>query len=105
MFFSGGLDDSVILAKDFSKISQLNSWLYPHLQSVYRSYWARCYRASVDTWSAPTFHRKCDAKGPTVSIVKVGSYIFGGYTDIPWQCKLANFLNKEMKAGFYNQVV
>jgi len=31
-----------------------------------------------------TFHRKCDGKGPTVTIIKVNNYIFGGYTDVSW---------------------
>ena len=44
----------------------------------------RCWRAKTDGWAASTFHRNCDGKGPTVTIIKVGSYIFGGYTDVSW---------------------
>ncbi|CAH3131419.1 unnamed protein product, partial [Porites lobata] len=80
-----GLDDSVILANDASKISQLNTWLLPHLQSSERSYWKLCYRASNHGWSSQTFHSYCDNKGPTVTIVRVGIYIFGGYNDNSWQ--------------------
>ena len=86
-FLPGGLDDSVILANDASKISQLNTWLLPHLQSPDRSYWKLCYRASNHGWSSQTFHSNCDNKGPTVTIVRVGIYIFGGYNDNSWQCK------------------
>ena len=86
-FLPGGLDDSVILANDASKISQLNTWLLPHLQSPDRSYWKLCYRASNHGWSSQTFHSYCDNKGPTVTIVRVGIYIFGGYNDNSWQCK------------------
>ncbi|CAH3197867.1 unnamed protein product, partial [Porites evermanni] len=82
-----GLDDSVILANDASKISQLNTWLLPHLQSPDRSYWQLCYRASNHGWSSQTFHSYCDNKGPTVTIVRVGIYIFGGYSDKSWKCK------------------
>ncbi|CAH3198999.1 unnamed protein product, partial [Porites evermanni] len=80
-----GLDDSVIIANDASKISQLNTWLLPHLQSQDRSYWKLCYRASNNGWRSQTFHRNCDNKGPTITIVRVGSYIFGGYNDNSWQ--------------------
>ncbi|XP_073253699.1 uncharacterized protein [Porites lutea] len=80
-----GLGDSVILANDASKISQLNTWLLPHLQSQDRSYWKLCFRASNHGWRSKTFHRNCDNKGPTITIVRVGSYIFGGYNDNSWQ--------------------
>ncbi|CAH3131432.1 unnamed protein product, partial [Porites lobata] len=80
-----GLDDSVILANDASKISQLNTWLLPHLQSPDTSYWKLCYRASNHGWRSRTFHSYCDNKGPTVTIVRVGIYIFGGYNDNSWQ--------------------
>ena len=86
-FFSGGLDDSVILANDVGKISQLNTWLLPHMQSSDRSYWKLCYRATSHGWRARTFHSYCDNKGPTVTIVRDGSYIFGGYNDNSWKCK------------------
>ena len=43
------------------------------------------YRASRDGWSASDFHRMCDGKGATVTVVKSsGGYIFGGYTDVAW---------------------
>ena len=87
LFFSGGFDNSVILANDASKLSQLNRWPRPHLRSSDRSYWKLCYRASSHGWGSENFHRNCDNKGPTVTIVKVGSYIFGGYSDKPWKCK------------------
>ena len=53
-------------------------------QSV-NSDWKRCWRASVDGWAASTFHAKCDGKGPTVTIIRVGrKYIFGGYASLSW---------------------
>ena len=86
-FLSCGLDDSVILANDVGKVSQLNTWLLLHLQSSDRSYWKLCYRATSHCWGSRTFHSYCDNKGPTVTIVRVGIYIFGGYNDNSWQCK------------------
>ena len=48
------------------------------------SEWDVCYRASRDGWSANNFHTKCNDKGPTLIIIQVGQYIFGGYTDASW---------------------
>ena len=48
------------------------------------SRWVLCYRASTHGWRISTFHTKCDGKRDTVSIIKVGQYVFGGYTDISW---------------------
>ena len=45
------------------------------------------FRASRDGWAAADFHSCCDNKGPTVTIVKSGDYIFGGYADKPWDSK------------------
>ena len=47
-------------------------------------YWKRCWRASVDGRASSTFHSRCDGKGPTVTIIRVGRYIFGGYTSLSW---------------------
>ena len=45
------------------------------------------YRASRDGWTVSNFHSCCDSKGPTVTVVKSGNYIFGGYTDQTWDGK------------------
>ncbi|XP_015767027.1 PREDICTED: uncharacterized protein LOC107345791 [Acropora digitifera] len=91
-FLHRGLDDSLILSGDTSKISQLNSWLEPRLQNSLKSYWALCWRASTHGWSSRTFHSNCDGRGPTVTIVSVhSSYIFGGYTDQSWQGSASNY--------------
>ena len=77
------LEDSVIVGKSKNHLRSLRSWLSPVARSV-KSAWKRCWRASVDGWAASTFHSRCDGKGPTVTIIRVGRYIFGGYTSIPW---------------------
>ena len=48
------------------------------------SNWGLCWQASTHGWAASTFHSRCDWKNHTVTIIKKGSYVFGGYTDIPW---------------------
>ena len=44
----------------------------------------RCYRASEDGWHAQVFHLQCGELGKTVTLIKVGRYIFGGYSDKSW---------------------
>ena len=46
-----------------------------------------CYKASLHGWSSQQFHQQRDDKVNTVVLVKVGNYIFGGYTDQTWQAK------------------
>ena len=46
--------------------------------------WKLCYRASLHGWGASTFHGLCDGKTQTVTLIKRGAFVFGGYTDIAW---------------------
>lgn len=66
-------------------IGTLSSYLDPVLTNLSSSRFVRCYHAKTDGWDSTTFHSKCDGKGPTVSIIQVGNYTFGGYTDVSWQ--------------------
>ena len=87
------LSSSSILGSLHSKyLFKLKSYLTPVLQSSSRSRFVRCWRAKTDGWSASTFHSKCDGKGPTVTIIQVGSYIFGGYTDVSWSSSKYKFM-------------
>ena len=60
----------------------LNGWL-----SLQEGKWKLLFRGSRDGFQAETFHSKCDNKGPTVTIVKSGNNIFGGFTEISWNSK------------------
>ena len=44
--------------------------------------WINCYRAAEHGWEAASFHSRCDFKGPTVTLVKVDEFVFGGFTDL-----------------------
>ena len=46
--------------------------------------WQLCFRASENSYSASAFHAACDNKDPTVTLVRVGENVFGGYTDKGW---------------------
>ena len=77
------LQESNILKNNVNHLTTLHNWLKSVMQSI-NSRWRRCWLASVDGWSADTFHSLCDNKGPTVTIIQVGKYIFGGYTSASW---------------------
>ena len=88
-FLCPGLSVSVILdGLDYNQyLGKLLSFLDPVLRSSRRGRLVRCWHAETDGSAASTFHRNCDGKGPTVTIIKSGSYIFGGYTDVSWHSK------------------
>ena len=48
------------------------------------SHWLLCWRATLHGWNTGQFHSRCDGKNDTVTIIRKGKFIFGGYTDISW---------------------
>ena len=54
--------------------------------------WRLLFRTSRDGFAASTFHSKCDNKGPTVTVVKSGVNIFGGFTEKGWTSANSKFL-------------
>ena len=83
---TGGLGASDILGSlDPNKyLGKLITFLDPVLPTASRTDFVRCWHAKTDGWAASTFHRNCDGRGPTVTIIKAYDYIFGGYTDVSW---------------------
>ena len=77
--------ESKILS-DEQKEKLIDTWLEEPLKQPYSSF-VLIYRASRDGWSSSTFHALCDNKGPTVTVVKSGDNIFGGYTEQSWDGK------------------
>ena len=48
-------------------------------------HWKLIYRASEHKYTAKSFHKYCDDKGPAMVIIKSsGGWIFGGYTTQSW---------------------
>ena len=73
-------EGSLILKGHEEYRERLLNFLKP-VQSGFYPVWKLCYRASRDGWSAFSFHGACGNRSSTVTIVKVGEYIFGGYSD------------------------
>ena len=82
LIFIPGRLQSDIFAGSSKYHETLDAWLSPFLATQAR--WSRCYSAAVDGWSSLTFHEQCDLKGPTLTLVKVHSYVFGGFLDQNW---------------------
>ena len=65
---------------------QLNDWINPSKSLKF----GLIFTASINGDSAVNFHKYCDGKGPTVTIVKgKNGHIFGGYVTVPFSsdCK------------------
>ena len=80
--------DSNILKTNSSYFYHLGKFLQPAIG--YNSHWLLWWWATLHGWDVITqFHGRCDGKRDTVTIIKKGKYVFGGYTDIPWGKKIA----------------
>jgi len=44
------------------------------------------YQSSRDGLNPDIFHKLCDDKGPTVTIYQGKGFLFGGYTQVSWNC-------------------
>ena len=86
-----GLKNSVIVGNNSEYLSNLTNWIKPRRSE---NDWELCWRKSRHGWDNNTFHSLCDEKGPTITIVKVGHRIFGGYASLSWR----------MSAGKYSRL-
>ena len=79
--------DSVILSSE--QCRTLMNWLKETgvIPDITMASGNLLYRASRNGWAASNFHSFCDNKGPTVTVIKSGKYIFGGYTKQEWKGK------------------
>ena len=75
--------NSTIISNNSFYRAELASFLAPAVGQM-ESKWKLCYNARADGWSPAIFHKNCDNKRHTVTIIKKETYVFGGYTDIPW---------------------
>ena len=74
--------NSPVLSISDCYVRYLGKFLEPAVGD--NSHWLLCWRATLHGWNVSQFHSRCDGKKDTVTIVKKGTYVFGGYTDIPW---------------------
>lgn len=77
--------NSTIISNNSFYSAELASFLAPVVGQ--ESKWKLCYDALKNNWDVTIFHENCDDKPQTVTIIEKKPYIFGGYTDIPWDPK------------------
>ena len=75
--------NSAIISNNSFYSAELASFLAPVVGQK-ESKWNLCYNAIAKNWNLQQFHKNCDNKNHTVTIIEKEPYIFGGYTDIPW---------------------
>ena len=83
-----GLKYSVIVGNNPEYLANLINWINPRRSE---NDWELCWRASRGDLDNDKFHSLCDEKGPTITIVKVGNYIFGGYTSLSWRMSAGKY--------------
>ena len=83
-----GLKYSVIVGNNPEYLANLINWINPRRSE---NDWELCWRASRGDLDNTKFHSLCDEKGPTITIVKVGNYIFGGYTSLSWRMSAGKY--------------
>jgi uncharacterized protein YheU (UPF0270 family) len=55
--------------------------------------WRLIYKATRDGFNSKDFHRCCDEKGPTLTLIQsTDEYLFGGYTTINWNQKTKGWM-------------
>ncbi|PFX15856.1 Sushi, von Willebrand factor type A, EGF and pentraxin domain-containing protein 1 [Stylophora pistillata] len=97
---TGYIKNSNILSKNESYFAYLREFLVPAVGND--SYWLLCYRASSHGWAGRVFHARCDGKKNIVTIIQKDQYVFGGYTDIPWDHNPYRGYRKTEKAFIYS---
>ncbi|XP_078377756.1 uncharacterized protein LOC144660905 [Oculina patagonica] len=93
------LSSTIITGNEFYE-KHFHQFLAPVVGN--RVQWKLCFRASSHGWAAKTFHSLCDGKNHTVTIIKKGQYVFGGYTDIPWDTSNSSHYGFTAKAFIFS---
>jgi len=78
------MDSQILPSRQIGKLLKLCQFAETsNFQCIYRGSW--------DGHEPTDFHRKCDGVSPTLTIIKTDkSYIFGGFTEVPWESIAAN---------------
>lgn len=76
-----GLASNILTELDKNHETLLK-WLDETTSGV--SGWLPCYSAAGTDMNVTRFHSGCDYRGPTVTLVKVNDYIFGGFSSENW---------------------
>ena len=73
---------SDILQDDFQNLELLRTTFPPFIRD--NAMWKRCYSADQTSWRTAEFHSSCDHKGPSLTVIRAGEYVFGGFVEQSW---------------------
>ena len=74
--------DSKIIMNDENKEKMIREWINPNKNIKF----TLLFRKSRDGSNCSDFHRNCDNKGPTLTLIETDKgYKFGGYTPLDWE--------------------
>lgn len=77
----GALRESVIVTNQQAKAFLLRA--IPGVSAFVKI--KMIYRATEDDWRAENFHRQCNGKGATITIIRSDAQkVFGGFTMVSW---------------------
>ncbi|XP_067057481.1 uncharacterized protein [Acropora muricata] len=93
--------NSAIISSNSFYSAELASFLAPVVGQM-ESKWKRCHSALANGWDHTAFHANCDNKKHTVTIIEKKPYIFGGYTDIPWESPVTGSWGNTLKAFIFS---
>ena len=79
--FFVGLQSKILPESDEHYLTFLK-WLDAAASSV--SDWLICYNHMGPSMNIPAFHEGCDYVGATVTLLRVGEYVFGGFSNENW---------------------
>ena len=77
-----GFEQSSIIGSNTQYLQLMLQWISS--TPAKDAEWDMCFSTKNSGFSSTAFHNACDSKQYTITIVQVGDYIFGGYSDLPW---------------------
>ncbi|XP_074607190.1 uncharacterized protein LOC141860103 [Acropora palmata] len=93
--------NSAIISSNLFYRSALAPFLAPVVGQI-ESKWKLCHSALANGWDPRIFHTNCDKKKHTVTIIEKKPYIFGGYTDIPWESSSPSHWRTTLKTFIFS---
>ncbi|XP_031564631.1 uncharacterized protein LOC116300012 [Actinia tenebrosa] len=86
-----------------SYLAALNTFMDEVPEDIVKISWFRCWSGKNDGFNVPTtFHAQCDGKGATVTIVRRGKYIWGGYSDKSWSSSSGGIYKSSTKSFIFS---
>ena len=87
------LNESSIIKDDFKNIFLIANWIKETIQKE-KIKLELIFRMSENGTKANDFHKYCDNKGPTLTLVKTTeNKIFGGFTPLNWKSEKKGFID------------